>query len=42
VSDSTLAYAGMAIPLVVALAAATWWPARRASRIDPTIALREE
>jgi ABC-type antimicrobial peptide transport system permease subunit len=42
VSDSTLAYAGMAIPLAVALAAATWWPARRASRIDPTIALREE
>jgi len=42
VNESVMTYAGMAIPLAVAMVAATWWPARRASRIDPTMALREE
>ncbi len=32
------------VPLIIALAtlAATWWPARRAARVDPNVALREQ
>jgi ABC-type lipoprotein release transport system permease subunit len=32
----------MAAPLVVAIFVATWWPARRAANVEPTIALRDE
>ena len=35
-------FASMAVPLAVAILAATWLPARRAARLEPTIALREE
>jgi len=35
-------FVSMAVPLALALALATWWPARRAARMDPTIALRDE
>ena len=35
-------FASMALPLTAALLIATWLPARRAARIEPTIALRDE
>ena len=35
-------FASMALPLTAALLIATWLPARRAARIEPTIALRSE
>jgi putative ABC transport system permease protein len=35
-------FASMAAPLALAILAATWLPARRAARVEPTIALREE
>lgn len=35
-------FASMSLPLTLALLFATWVPARRASRVEPTIALREE
>jgi putative ABC transport system permease protein len=36
-----LTWAGVTIVMVVAMAAACWWPARRASRIDPASVLRD-
>lgn len=37
-----LAYAGAALVFIGAAAAAAWWPARRALRVDPLSALRRE
>lgn len=39
--DSWL-FVSMALPLTLALFVATWVPARRAARVEPTIALRDE
>ena len=35
-------FASMAMPLTAAIFFATWLPARRAARVEPTIALRDE
>ena len=35
-------FASMALPLAAAIVLATWLPARRAARVEPTIALRDE
>jgi putative ABC transport system permease protein len=40
--DDSAVLAAVAITLLVVAAAACWAPARRASRIDPMVALREE
>jgi putative ABC transport system permease protein len=42
VSVNPWLFASMAVPLTAALLVATWLPARRAARIEPTIALRDE
>lgn len=39
--DASL-FATMAVPLAAAMLLATWWPARRAARVEPTVALRDE
>ena len=36
-----LTWAGVTIVIALAMVAACWWPARRASRIDPASVLRE-
>jgi ABC-type lipoprotein release transport system permease subunit len=35
-------FVSMAVPLAAAILAATWVPARRAARVEPTVALRDE
>ena len=35
-------FASMAVPLTLAVFLATWFPARRAARVEPTVALRDE
>jgi putative ABC transport system permease protein len=35
-------FVSTAVPLAAAIVFATWWPARRAAGIEPTIALRDE
>jgi hypothetical protein len=42
VSVNAWLFASMATPLTIALLLATWVPARRAARVEPTIALRDE
>jgi hypothetical protein len=42
VSVNPWLFASMAVPLTTALLLATWLPARRAARVEPTIALRDE
>jgi putative ABC transport system permease protein len=42
VSADAWLFASMAAPLTLALLLATWWPARRAARVEPTAALRDE
>jgi ABC-type antimicrobial peptide transport system permease subunit len=37
-----LAIAGVAAILVISGALASWWPARRATTVDPTVALKSE
>ena len=35
-------FVSMAVPLTLAIVFATWWPARRAGKVEPTVALRDE
>jgi predicted permease len=35
-------FVSMALPLTLAIILATWWPARRAAQVEPTVALRDE
>lgn len=35
-------FVSMAVPLTLAILFATWWPARRAGKVEPTVALRDE
>ncbi|MEO8678053.1 MAG: ABC transporter permease [Vicinamibacterales bacterium] len=42
VSTDAWLFASMGAPLTLALFLATWWPARRAARVEPTAALRDD
>jgi putative ABC transport system permease protein len=42
VSFDAWLFVSMAVPLAFAILAATWLPARRAARVEPTVALRDE
>lgn len=42
VAVDTWLFASMAVPLATAILLATWLPARRAARVEPTVALRDE
>jgi ABC-type lipoprotein release transport system permease subunit len=42
VAADPMSYTSVAALLAVVALAATWWPARRAARLDPAVTLRNE